>query len=103
MALSIRAAGVRVEGKPLSWANSSIVTDVAALRRERDLVVLGSGALVRSLLRQRLIDELVLLIHPLVLGSGRRLFGDDPLDLELAASEPTTTGVLIATYRPAAA
>ena len=77
-------------------------TAVAELRAagDGDLVVLGSGELVRSLLPHGLVDELALLIHPLVLGSGRRLFtGDGELaSLRLVSSETTDTGVVIATY-----
>jgi dihydrofolate reductase len=64
-------------------------------------VVLGSGELVQSLRRHDLIDRYVLLIHPLILGEGRRLFpeGSPPADLELVTSVTTTTGVVIATYR----
>lgn len=64
---------------------------------------MGSGELVRSLRRRDLIDEYLLLIHPLVLGSGRRLFGDGgpAATLRLVDAKPTTTGVIIATYRPA--
>jgi dihydrofolate reductase len=67
-----------------------------------DLVILGSGELIQSLWRRNLIDEYVLLIHPLVLGSGRRLFPDgaSPADLQLVDSV-TTTGVMIATYQSA--
>ncbi len=67
--------------------------------------MLGSGELVRRLLRDDLLDELLLLIHPLVLGSGTRLFeADGPsLPLTLADSVTTTTGVLIATYHRAGA
>jgi dihydrofolate reductase len=66
-------------------------------------VVLGSGALVQSLRRAGLVDEYVLLIHPLVLGSGRRLFpdGGTVAALQLIDSRTTSTGVLVATYRPA--
>ena len=78
---------------------------VARLKAEDgpDLGILGSGDLVRSLMASGLVDTWLLLIHPLVLGSGRRLFPDDGgLDrLELVDSVTTTTGVLIATYRPA--
>jgi dihydrofolate reductase len=65
--------------------------------------VLGSGMLVRSLMRAGLVDEWLLTIHPLVLGSGRRLFADGGpyAALELVDATPTTTGVVIATYRPA--
>jgi dihydrofolate reductase len=75
---------------------------VAALRDEPggDLVALGSGELVRSLIRRGLVDEFVLLIHPLTLGTGRRLFDDGlrPSTLRLVTTETTTTGVVIATY-----
>ena len=68
-----------------------------------DLVVLGSIELVQSLARRNLVDVYVLLIHPLVLGTGRRLFADDgpTRALRLVASKSTTTGVMIATYEPA--
>jgi dihydrofolate reductase len=62
----------------------------------------GSGVLVQSLMRRNLIDEYQLLIHPIVLGSGRRLFSDGVFAaLRLVDSVTTTTGVLIARYRPA--
>ena len=96
--------------EPLPWQNSTLlkgdVADaVAALKRElgENLVVFGSGVLVRSLIPHGLVDELLLLIHPLVLGSGRRLFpdtGTSPLTFDLAESATTDTGVLMATYRP---
>ena len=64
-----------------------------------DLTVLGSGELVRALHRAGLVDEYVLQIHPIVLGSGQRLFGDsDRAALTLQRSVATTTGVLIAQY-----
>ena len=65
------------------------------------IVVLGSGELVRSLMRRNLIDEYVLLIHPVILGSGRRLFAGDGTfgALRLVDAQTTTTGVVIATYR----
>jgi dihydrofolate reductase len=96
--------------EPLSWINSSLLEGdaaeaVARLKEQtgKDLVVLGSGELVQSLMRSNLIDEFVLLIHPLVLGSGRRLFTDDgaPATLRLVDTKTTTTGVVIATYQPA--
>jgi dihydrofolate reductase len=63
--------------------------------------VLGSGELLRSLMRCDLVDEYTLLITPLVLGSGRRLFDDcgPHFDLQLMEETGTTTGVIIATYR----
>jgi dihydrofolate reductase len=94
--------------EPLEWANSTLLRGdgaetVAALKNDSDLdaTVLGSGELVRSLLRAALVDELVLTITPLMLGSGRRLFPDDaPLArFALVESIPTTTGVIIAHYR----
>jgi dihydrofolate reductase len=96
--------------EPLPWENSVLlkgdVTDeVARLRTEGqgDLVVLGSGELVQSLMRRNLVDEFQLLIHPLVLGAGRRLFPDGgaPATLRLADSRTTETGVVIGFYQPA--
>jgi dihydrofolate reductase len=98
--------------EPLPWGNSTLLQGdaedaVAALREHpgKDIVVLGSGQLVQSLMRRNLIDEFVLTIHPLVLGSGRRLFpdGGPTATLELVGARTTTTGVVIATYRPASA
>jgi dihydrofolate reductase len=65
-------------------------------------VILGSGELVRSLMRYDLVDEVDLLIHPLVLGSGHRLFGDDGAvsEWQLVDSQATPEGVIVATYRP---
>jgi dihydrofolate reductase len=94
---------------PLPWVNSTALTgdvmaEVADLKRApADLTVLGSGALVRSLAVAGLIDEYVLSIHPLTLGTGTTLFPDGRYaTLELIDSVPTTTGVIIARYRPAA-
>ena len=95
---------------PLPWANSTLLrgeaaATVAALKEQspRDLLVLGSGMLLQSLLRRGLVDELRLSIHPILLGSGRRLFHDGGpyVPLTLVESKTTTTGVVIATYRPA--
>lgn len=94
--------------EPLGWMNSTVVPgdpvrSVAALKDtlEEDLVTLGSGELVRSLLAAGLVDTLVLLIHPLLLGQGRRLFPDrgDRAELTLVSTVPTSTGVIIATYQ----
>ena len=74
---------------------------VAALKEESDvdLTILGSGQLVRSLVRCNLIDQFVLLVHPLILGAGQRLFGEGAMaKFKLTESVPTTTGVIIATY-----
>ncbi|HEY7623340.1 MAG TPA: dihydrofolate reductase family protein [Solirubrobacteraceae bacterium] len=97
---------------PLPWQNSTLLSgdaaaSVAELKRsapEDDIAVLGSGVLLRSLLAADLVDELQLSIHPIVLGSGVRLFDAQGayLPLTLADCVPTTTGVIIATYRRAA-
>jgi dihydrofolate reductase len=96
--------------EPLPWQNSTLLKGdaadaVARLKEEHDktLVIFGSGALIQSLMRRDLIDEYVLQIHPLVLGKGRRLFPDgSPLTkLSLIDSVTASTGVIIATYRPA--
>ena len=62
------------------------------------ITVLGSGELVRSLLAAGLVDDVVLLQHPLVLGTGMRLFDATPLTLDLRRSITTTTGVIIGQY-----
>jgi dihydrofolate reductase len=94
--------------EPLPWRNSRLLDGdaaeaVARLKQQpgKDLVVLGSGELVQSLRRRDLVDEYQLLIHPLVLGSGRRLFPDGGAfaALRLVDSVTTTTGVIIATYQ----
>jgi dihydrofolate reductase len=96
--------------EPLGWSNSTLLEGdvaegVAELKRMpgKDITVLGSGALVRSLLRARLIDELTLVVHPVVLGGGKHLFedGGNRNALELVDSRTFGTGVLYLTYRPA--
>lgn len=95
--------------EPLPWRNSVLLggdatAAVARLRQEPggDIVVLGSGVLLQSLIRHGLVDEYTLLIHPLVLGSGKRMFPDGHhAAFHLVNSVTTTTGVLIATYHPA--
>lgn len=95
--------------EPLPWQNSTLLAGevpqaVAHLKDEvdGDITILGSGELIRSLLPHGVIDEHVLMIYPLVLGSGRRLFPDQGSleKLRLLDTKPTTTGVIIATYRP---
>jgi dihydrofolate reductase len=95
--------------EPLPWANSTLLRGEVgdAIGRlkgalEKDLVVLGSGDLVETLMHRDLIDRYILLIHPLVLGTGQRLFvgGSPTAALQLVASTVTTTGVIIATYEP---
>ncbi len=95
--------------EPLAWQNSTLIrTDVADAVRKlkaqdgKDLLVIGSGELVQSLIRDNLVDEYQLMVHPLVLGSGKRLFRDDlpPVKLRLVDSKPTGKGVLLLTYVP---
>jgi dihydrofolate reductase len=95
--------------EPLPWMNSTLLPgeaeDAVAKLREGagpDLLVFGSGVLVRSLMRRNLVDQYLLLIHPLVLGSGRRLFpdGGPPAALRLAESRATSKGVVLASYVP---
>lgn len=95
--------------EPLPWINSTLLNGDAALAVARlkeqpggDLVVLGSGQLIQSLMRRSLVDEYILSIHPLVLGSGRRLFSDgSPFTaFQLVESKTSSSGVVIATYRP---
>jgi dihydrofolate reductase len=93
----------------LPWPNSRLLSGdvpaaVSALREQAggNLVIMGSGQLIRSLLPHGLVDELFLMIHPLVLGSGQRLFGptDEQMPLTLVDSAATATGVMLTTYRP---
>jgi len=97
----------RTMKEPLPWKNSTLlkgdaVDAVAKLKQDRDedLVILGSGELIRSLMKRDLIDTFVLIIHPLVLGQGRRMFDDhgNLAKFRLTESLPTTTGCIIATY-----
>ena len=95
--------------EPLPWVNSTLLEGdtagaVASLKGQPgpDLVVLGSGVLVQALREADLVDEYVLLLHPLILGSGRRLFPEagPSQTLRLIDSTTTGTGVTIGTYRP---
>jgi dihydrofolate reductase len=96
--------------EPLPWMNSTLLKGnvpeaVAALKtqQDKDLVILGSGELIQTLMQHQLIDQYVLLIHPLILGTGRRLFRDGSAysTLQLVDSKTTPNGVVIATYQPA--
>jgi dihydrofolate reductase len=95
--------------EPLPWRNSTLLKGdaaeaVARLKQQRDtdLLIMGSGELIQSLMRRNLVDTYLLLIHPLVLGTGRRLFaeGSPTTALRLVKSKTTSTGVVIATYQP---
>ena len=94
----------------LAWPNSTLLHgDVPAKIRDLkqrpsgDLLIMGSGALIRSLMPHRLIDEFILVIHPLILGTGQRMFPDagQTTTLRLVKSIATTKGVIIATYQRA--
>ena len=96
--------------RPLEWQNSTLIKGnvaeaIAKLKRQpgKDIGIVGSGTLVRSLLREDLLDELRLMVHPIVMGSGERLFedGGDQKALELVDSKTFGTGVLYLTYQPA--
>jgi dihydrofolate reductase len=93
--------------EPLEWENSSLLQgDVAeavdALKQEDggDLHVMGSAQLVRTLMEHRQVDEFRLMIDPVVLGGGKRLFLDDGAlrSLRLVDNQVTTTGAILATY-----
>ncbi|MBY8883670.1 dihydrofolate reductase family protein [Streptomyces sp. PTM05] len=95
--------------QPLPWPRSTLLSGdipaaIAELKRipGHDLHIMGSGALIQSLSPLGLIDEYLLCVHPLVLGTGHRLFtnGFAPTTLDLADAAPTATGVIIASYRP---
>ena len=95
--------------EPLEWNNSTLIEEnfaeeIIELTQQpgEDITILGSGALVRSLLRGNLLDELRLMVHPVVLGTGKRLFADgsDRKALELVDSKTFGTGVLYLTYQP---
>jgi len=93
----------------LDWPNSTLLRgDVAAAvadlkqSSEANLVIMGSGVLIGSLMAADLIDEYLLMIAPVVLGTGRRLFaGGTHASLRLVDSSTTSKGVLITTYEPA--
>jgi dihydrofolate reductase len=92
----------------LQWPNSTLLHgDVPAAvadlkqRSATKLVIMGSGVLIGSLMAANLIDEYLLIIHPLVLGTGRRLFPEGvQVPLRLADGTITSTGVVIASYEP---
>jgi dihydrofolate reductase len=96
--------------EPLRWNNSTLIKDAVAeevsglkQRPGKDVLVFGSGDLVNTLTQHGLIDEYRLMIFPIVLGSGKRLFGDgiDERVLELVDTETLGSGVVVLTYRGA--
>jgi dihydrofolate reductase len=92
---------------PLPWPNSTLVAGnvvdaVAELRSRpgRELHIMGSGQLIETLVAHQLVDEFLLMIFPVVLGCGRRLFsGDTYMGLGLVDAKATGSGVVIATFR----
>lgn len=94
--------------EPLPWPNSTLLRGdtgnaLRALKAQTSgtLAIMGSGVLIASLMAANMIDEYLLMIHPLVLGTGRRLFpAGVHVSLRLTGSVATATGVVIATYEP---
>jgi len=95
--------------EPLPWPNSTLlgvdaVEAVARVREDRGgvLGIMGSGVLIQALQRDSLVDEYLLMIHPIVLGSGRRLFPEGPpTELTLVDIKTSSSGVILATYEAA--
>ncbi|HEY7036566.1 MAG TPA: dihydrofolate reductase family protein [Thermomicrobiales bacterium] len=95
----------------LDWQNSTLINgnnlveEITKLKNQpgKNINITGSGTLVRSLLREGLLDELTLFLHPIVVGTGKRLFpeGYEQTPLKLANSSTFSTGVLNLTYVPA--
>ena len=95
--------------KKVEWNNSTLIKrnlaeEVAKLKQQLGsgtLSVVGSGKLAQSLMRLNLVDEYELWIHPIVLGSGKRLFADGigPLNLKLVNTKTTSSGIVILNYR----
>src|SRR3954471_14028171 len=98
-------------GDDLVWNTTLIsgedaIAEIATLRSRDggDLLIWGSASLVRALLREGLVDELNLMVEPILLGGGKRIFPEDGVarPLELVSTVTAGTGVLVCTYRPAA-
>jgi len=96
----------------VEWQNSTLIKgdvadELATLKEQpgKNISITGSATLVRSLLRDNVLDELHLLVHPIVVGRGKRLFedGSDQMPLNLVKSTTFSTGVLSLTYAPAGA
>ena len=94
-----------VDWGPTTIIDHDVVESITALKEQpgRDISITGSPTLVRTLLREGLLDELRLLVHPIVVGHGKKLFADEeqPIPLKLTASKTFQTGVQAMTYVPA--
>jgi len=92
------------EWNKVSLIKDNLAQEIAKLKQQpgKNIGVNGSPTLVRSLVQQDLLDELTLTVHPVVAGSGKRLFkdSDDLKRLKLVDSKMTRTGVAILTYQP---
>jgi dihydrofolate reductase len=95
--------------EPLEWQNSTLIGDnvaeeISRLKEQpgKDISISGSPTLVRSLLEEDLLDELRLMLHPIVVGNGKHLFedGGDQKALQLVDSKTFSTGVVYLTYQP---
>jgi dihydrofolate reductase len=88
-----------------SLLKGDVAEEVAKLKQQpgQDILVAGSGELVHTLMQHDLIDEYRLMLHPIVLGSGKRLFreGSDTKTLRLVETKPFSSGVVVLTYHPA--
>jgi dihydrofolate reductase len=94
----------------VEWNNSQLIKEnvaeeIAKLKQQpgQDILIGGSGELVRTLMEHDLIDELRIMLYPIILGIGKRLFRDgiDKKALRLVDTKTTSTGVVILTYHPA--
>lgn len=92
------------------WVNTRVISGnvVAALRKLKsedgpDMIVWGSGNLIQTLLREKLVDRMNVWMHPVTIGTGKRLFADGtlPATWELVRSRVGDSGVIVATYEPA--
>src|SRR4029453_15829227 len=93
--------------EPLEWNSrllkGDVAEEVAKLRQDQNLLIYGSGALVDTLMQHNLIDVYRLMLYPLALASGKRLFRERPekTTLRLTDAKTTSTGVVVLTYQPA--
>jgi len=95
----------KVEWQHSTLINGNVAEELTRLKQQpgKNIAITGSATLVRSLLRDHLLDELHLLVHPIVVGSGKRLFENegDRIALKLVDAQTFSTDVLHLTYQPA--